>query len=148
MIQFYKRVVINVYPKNDLDFYPKRKIMSTKKEQKDFYKKMKFKAGVFQIKNTVNQKIFIGSSIDLDAIWNRIKTELRFGNYLNTELQNDWKKFGEENFVYEILSEIKQEEETNINYRKEARQLEEMFVEELQPFGDKGYNTQKESRKL
>ena len=122
--------------------------MNTKKEQKDIYKKMKFKVGVFQIKNTENQKIFVGSSTDLDAIWNRIRTELRFGNHLNTELQNDWKKFAEENFVYEILSEIKQDEESTRNYRKEARQLEEMFIEELQPFGDKGYNIQKEARKL
>jgi hypothetical protein len=27
-----------------------------------------------------------------------------------------------------------------INYRKEAKQLEKMFIEELQPFDEKGYN--------
>lgn len=123
-------------------------MMNTKKEQKDLYKKMKFKVGVFHIKNTVNQKIFIGSSIDLDAMWNRIRTELRYGGCPNSELQNDWEKFGEENFEYEILSEIKQDEKTNINFRKEARQLEEMFIEDLQPFGNKDYNTRKEAPKI
>lgn len=115
--------------------------MKSKKEWKDIYKKMKFKAGVFQIKNTVNQKILIGSSTDLDAIWNRIRTELRFGTYPNQELQSDWKKFGEEKFIFEIVSEIKQDDDHPTgNYRKEARQLETMFLEELRPFGDKGYN--------
>lgn len=105
---------------------------------------MKFKVGVFQIKNTVNQKIFIGSSADLDAIWNRISTELKFGNYPNAELQNDWKNFREENFTFEILSEIKQEDDgKTVDYRKEARQLEKMFIEELQSFNEKGYNSLK-----
>jgi len=106
--------------------------MNSKKEQKEAYKKLKFKVGVFQIKNTATQKILIGSSVDLDAIWNRIKTELKFGNYPNSDLQNDWKEYGEENFVYEILSEIKQGDDgVTHNYRKEARQLEEMFIDEL-----------------
>jgi len=118
--------------------------MSTKKEQKDSYKKLKFKVGVFQIKNIVTQKIFIGSSIDLDASWNRIKMELKFGSYPILDLQNDWKNYGEENFVYEILTEIKQEDDGLIhNYRKEAKQLEEMFIDELQPFEDRGYHHKK-----
>lgn len=119
--------------------------MNTKKELKDSYKKQKFKVGVFQLKNIVNQKIFIGSSIDLVASRNRIKMELKFGNYPNADLQNDWKKYGEENFAFEILSEIKQEDDgLTHNYRKEAKQLEEMFMDELQPFGERGYHHKKE----
>lgn len=115
--------------------------MTSRKEQKDNYKKLTFKVGVFQIRNKVNQKIFIGSSLDLEASWNRLKMELKFGNYPNAELQNDWKKYGAENFEFEILSEIKQEDDGKPrNYRREARQLELLFIEELQPVGDKGYN--------
>jgi hypothetical protein len=55
-------------------------------------------------------------------------------------LQKDWKEFGEANFQYEVLSEIKQEANKNIDYAKEAKTLAKMFIEELQPFGDKGYN--------
>lgn len=118
--------------------------MKSKKELKNIYKEMKFKMGVFQIKNTVNQKIFVGSSTDLNAIWNRIRTELKFGSYPNIALQKDWANFGENNFVFEILSEIKQEEDgKNTNYKKEVKQLEEMYIEELQPFEDKGYNVRK-----
>lgn len=63
--------------------------MKTKKELKRIYKEKKFKMGVFQIRNTSNQKIFVGSSIDLDAIWNRLRTELKFGSYPNAPLQKD-----------------------------------------------------------
>jgi hypothetical protein len=114
--------------------------MKSKKELKDGYKEMKFKIGVFQIRNIVNNKIYIESSTDLVAIWNRNRFQLRNGLHNNVSLQKDWKEFGEENFVYEILSEIKQDDTKATDYRKEAKQLEAMFIEELQPFDEKGYN--------
>ena len=115
--------------------------MKTKKEIKDSYKQMKFKVGVFQIRNIVNNNIYIESSTDLVAIWNRHKFQLNSGIHPNTNLQNEWTMFGQENFIYEILSEIKQEENKAIDYRKEAKQLELMFIDDLQPFNEKGYNT-------
>lgn len=47
--------------------------------------------------------------------------------------------------MYEILSEIKQDETENVDYLKQAKELEKMFIEELQAFGDKGYNVKKNS---
>lgn len=118
--------------------------MKSKKEIKDSYKEMKFRIGVFQIKNTVNNKIYIECSTDLVAIWNRHKFQLNGGLHPNDNLQKEWNEFGEENFKYEILSEITQNDIKTIDhYRREAKQLEAMFIEELQPFGDKGYNTEK-----
>ena len=114
--------------------------MKSKKELKDIYKEMKFKMGVFQIRNTVNGKIYVEGSTDLDAIWNRHKFQLKMDSHPNVELQKDWRDFGEENFSYEILSEIKQDDTKTIDYRREIMQLEKMFIEELQPFDDKGYN--------
>lgn len=114
--------------------------MKTKKELKEEYNLLKQKAGVFRVTNMVNGKIFIDSSVNLDKIWNRHRVELNFGNHRNVDLQNDWKQFGEPNFKFEILSEIQEEEGKNINYDKEAKSLAKMFIEELQPFGDKGYN--------
>lgn len=104
---------------------------------------MKFKMGVFQIRNTLNNKIFIGGSINLVAIWNRQRFQLNAGSHANIELQTDWIEFGEENFVYEILSEIKQDDTTSINYRREVKALAEMFIQKLQPFGQQGYHLRK-----
>jgi len=55
---------------------------------------MKFKMGVFQIKNNCNGKIFIGSSLDLTAIWHAQKLQLEMGMHQNSDLQKDWKKYG------------------------------------------------------
>ena len=114
--------------------------MKTRKEIKEEYKQRKHKMGVFQIKNTVNNKIFIGSSLDLNAIWNRQKMQLKFGNHPNKGLQKDWQKYGEESFKYEILAEIKQDDKKEINYKSELKDLEELYFEELEPFGNRGYN--------
>jgi group I intron endonuclease len=115
--------------------------MKSKKELKDSYKEMKFKVGVFQIRNTINNKVYIESSTDLVAIWNKHKFQLNSGLHPNKNLQNEWTVFGQENFVYEILSEIKQDETETIDYRKEVKRLENMFIDELNPYDDKGYNT-------
>ncbi|MFT3681526.1 MAG: GIY-YIG nuclease family protein [Ferruginibacter sp.] len=114
--------------------------MKSNKDLKDEYKLLKPKIGVFQVRNTVNGKIFIDSSVNLDKIWNRHRVELNFGGHRNEKLQKEWKEFGEENFQFEILSEIEQEDNATVDYAKEAKQLAAMFIEELQPFGDKGYN--------
>ncbi|MBF0541152.1 MAG: GIY-YIG nuclease family protein [Nitrospirae bacterium] len=114
--------------------------MKTKKELKDEYKQIKFKMGVFQIRNTINGKIFVGSSTNLDAIWNRSRTQLDFGSHVNSNLQKDWKEFGEVNFKFEILSEIKQKEMEIVDYNSEVKVLEEMYLEQLKPYDDKGYN--------
>lgn len=112
----------------------------TKKELKDQYKQMKFKMGVFQIRNTVNGKIYVEGSINLDSIWNRHKVQLNFGGHPNLELQKDWNAAGEGCFVFEILAEIEEEEGKNIDYKKEVKALEALYIDDLQPFGDKGYN--------
>jgi group I intron endonuclease len=114
--------------------------MKTRKEMREEYKQMKFKMGVFQIRNKINGKIFIGSSLDLKAIWHALKLQLDFGMHQNSGLQNDWNEFGADNFVYEILEEIKQNDEKPLDYNKEIKTLEDMIIEELKPFDDKGYN--------
>lgn len=114
--------------------------MATKKELKDQYKQMKFPAGVFQVRNTRNNKIFVEGSVNLDAIWNRHRVQLNFGSHPNEELQKDWKEMGESNFVFEIIDTIDQEKEEIRDLGKEVKLLEAMYIGELQPFGEKGYN--------
>lgn len=114
--------------------------MKTRKELKDEYKRMKFQIGIFQIRNILNNKIYIGSSPDLKSVWNREKFQLEMGMHYNTELQKEWKQFGAENFVYEIIEEIKQNDEEERNYKSELKDLEKTTIERLQPYGEKGYH--------
>ena len=105
--------------------------MKTKKELKEAYKQMKIPMGVFQIKNIRNSKVLIDYSIDMESKWNRHKMELKFGNHRNRNFQKDWNEYGEENFVFDVLSELKKSEEGNINYNKELKILQDMVIEEL-----------------
>tara|TARA_R110000744_G_scaffold164101_2_gene281186 strand:- start:13652 stop:13990 length:339 start_codon:yes stop_codon:yes gene_type:complete len=105
--------------------------MKTKKELKEAYKQMKIPMGVFQIRNISNNKILIDHSIDMESKWNRHKMELKFGNHRNRSFQKDWNEDGEENFVFEVLSELKSRDEENINYNKELKTLQDMVTEEL-----------------
>lgn len=105
--------------------------MKTKKQLKDAYKQMEFPMGVFQITCTSNGKSLIDYSVDMESKWNRHKMELKFGNHRNKEMQNDWNKYGENNFVFEVLSELKKREEEVVNYGKELKTLQTIVIEEL-----------------
>lgn len=114
--------------------------MKSHKTLKQSYQEIKFKIGVFQIKNTVNHKIYIEGSTDLVSIWNRYKFQLKNGLHTNTALQKDWTEYGEENFTFEILDEIQRDESKFIDYRKDVKELEQLYIAELKPFGERGYN--------
>ena len=114
--------------------------MKTNKELKAEYKLYKSPKGVYQIKNLKNGKIFIGSSSDLKAIWNRHQAQLNFGSHPNIELQKDWKELGKDNFEYSILTQIKEKDEEPVDIGRELKDLELLYLDELQPFGNRGYN--------
>ncbi len=111
-------------------------------EQKKTKLKNKYKltppdAGVFKIVNKVNGKNYVGSSINLKGILNRLKTELRFGSCKIRELQLDWNNFGAEQFSFEIVEPDKNENAVNDN---DLETCEELWLYELKPYGERGYN--------
>ena len=114
--------------------------MIDKKELKKNYKQTSTLMGVYQIKNLANGKIFIGSSKNIPGRINRHKFQLKFGGEDIKELMEDYKKFGEENFSFEILDELKPKNEAGYDYTEDLEVLEELWLEKLQPFGERGYN--------
>jgi hypothetical protein len=112
----------------------------TKKELKESYKNMKFKMGVFQLRNRVNGKIFIESSLNLDAIWNRHRLELNYGSHRNKMLQNDWNSMGSDSFVFEIIGQLEEQSDKKVDYQKEIKIFEQLYIDDLQPFDEKGYH--------
>jgi len=114
--------------------------MKTKKELKAGYRELKFKAGVYQIRNKANGKIFLDSSVNLDASFNRATMELGSGTHRNERLQADWKIFGADQFEFSILAEVQQKHGETPDLRMESKDLEKLYFEELKPFGDRGYH--------
>lgn len=98
--------------------------------------------GVYQIKNTVNGKVLVGSSKDLTAIINRYRSELKLGCCRNKALQNEWNEFGAESFEFEELEILPPLENPDYNPAEDLRFIEELWVEKLNPYGDNGYNKQ------
>ncbi len=111
----------------------------TKKELKNQYKETKFPMGVFQIKNQVNGKILLDSGLNMPAKWKRHLMELKFGSHRNKVLQQEWKQFGATVFVYEVVAALEYKSATE-DYGKEVATLAELYLEELMPYGEKGYN--------
>ena len=124
----------------DKDFQPKV-LMKTKQDIKREYRERKKPAGVFQIRNTVNGKVLLGSSLNLEGPLNGHKFMLRIGNHRNAALQKEWDEFGESAFVFEILEVVKVKDEPDFSLEDELTLLEQIWLEKLQPFDGKGYNT-------
>ena len=99
--------------------------------------------GIFRIKNLTNDKIFIGSSSNIKGKLNSIKFQLEMGSYINKELQNDFNKSGEKNFIFETIDIPEPKLDPDYNYTEDLETLEGMWLNKLQPFNEKGYNKRK-----
>ncbi len=115
-----------------------------KKEAKQDYKLNPPPMGVFQIRNLQSEKVFVGSSLNLDGIFNRNEFALKMGGHANKSLQKDWNALGAENFAFEVLEELEPRE--NLDSKKELAVLEDLWLEKLAPYDEKGYNERKKTR--
>ncbi len=116
---------------------------NSKKSKQDIkreYRERKKPAGIFWIKNKVNGKFLLGSSLNLEGPLNGAKFMLKMGSHKNEELQKDWNKYGEDNFLFEILEEVTYKEDIYFNILDELTLLEQIWIEKLEPFGENGYN--------
>lgn len=63
--------------------------------------------GIYKITNNINGKIYIGQSIDIER---RFKQHLKKSNRDNTQIINALKKYGKDNFSFEIIKHCKRED--------------------------------------
>jgi hypothetical protein len=115
--------------------------VKTKQDIKREYKERKIPAGIFQVKNSLNGKVLLGSSLNLEGPLNSHKFMLKIGRHRNEALQKEWNEFGPDKFVFEILEIVKVKDDPNFNLSDELTLLEQIWFEKLQPFGERGYNS-------
>ena len=114
--------------------------MERRKELKQHYQEIAIVAGVYQIKNNVNGKMFVESTRNLKTI-NGVKFTLRNNTHFNRALQADWNEFGGEAFSIEILETLKIEKsDPSFNEKEALKDLEQKWLDQLQPYGERGYN--------
>ncbi|MEW6128945.1 MAG: GIY-YIG nuclease family protein [Acidobacteriota bacterium] len=117
-----------------------------KKELKKSYQQSDKPMGIYQIRNQVNGKIFIGYAQDLQAIFNSNRFQLKMNGHTNKALQKEWNEFGEVAFVFEILDELKPKPGQSPNYLSELKELHQLWLDNLEPYGEKGYHAKPISR--
>lgn len=74
---------------------------------------MKEIIGIYKIQNLVNYKKYYGQAVDVERRLNQHKRNLINNNHSNEHLQNSVQKYGIENFIFEVVGEV---DEENLDY--------------------------------
>ena len=59
--------------------------------------------GIYKITNIKNNKVYIGESLNIIKRWSEHINELKNNNHCNYKLQNDFNKYGINNFKFEVI---------------------------------------------
>ena len=81
-------------------------------------------SAVYKITNTVTGDFYIGSSKDIKKRWTEHKCQSKWNECPNNPMYLDMKKYGIENFVFEILAEVEEDS---------LKEAEQEFIETLKP---------------
>lgn len=114
--------------------------MDRRKELKQAYKQTPTPMGVYQVKNLRNNKVLIGSGMNLPGKLNSLRFQLKTNRHPNKQLQTDWNEQGAELFVFTILETLSPERIPQSDWRNALEALEEKWTNEVQPYGLRGYH--------
>lgn len=101
------------------------------------YAKTHRRMGIYQIVNKETGYYLLGSSMDVDQVWNKEKFTLDFGTHMNKELQKQWDQYGEGAFELQVLEELKPDEEyitdqsERMKYKRRLKDLLEKWEAKL-----------------
>lgn len=104
------------------------------------WKEQKTVAGVFQIKNIKNHKVFVDSAPNINTL-NRQKFMLEYQSHPNKSLQTEWNEFGAGAFTFDVLEALEKNPDQYYDLKDSLKKLKDKWIQQLQPFGDRGYNT-------
>jgi len=110
------------------------------------YKESRRPMGIYRVLNKANGKALIGSSVNIPAILNRHQAQLKMGRHENRALQADWQEFGPDAFEFETLDVLTPPDRPDYDPSDDLRVLEEMWLEKLSPFEDRGYHVTRKKR--
>lgn len=104
----------------------------SQKELKQKYREMKPPMGAYIIKNNVNGKVFMNVSKDIKSTFNSYRFQLKMGSLPKKELQRDWKEYGEEAFIFEVLEYLEYDKKgEKTDYSEELEIMKMIWMEKL-----------------
>lgn len=90
-------------------------------------------SGIYLIKNLQNNKVYVGSAVNVSRRWKEHKKDLVKRKHHSCLLQRAWDKYGEQNFKFEILEEVSNPEH--------LLAYEQVYLDYYKSYeDDKGYN--------
>lgn len=114
--------------------------MKTRKELQNEFKLMKPRAGILQIINRLENKVFLQISSDLDKAFNADIFKLNAGMHSNKDLQNDWNNLSSESFEFKILDDLRlNDAETPEQIKADLNVLLEIHKNEMKIKGQSVY---------
>lgn len=95
----------------------------------------------YTITNIKNGKVYIGETMNVERRWKEHKESLDKKAHYNYKLQNDWSKYGEESFKFEIMPQNEYQLTITNSIRSKAYGIyvENKIIKELNLIND-GYN--------
>ena len=81
-------------------------------------------SGIYKITNTITGDFYIGSSKNVKERWRNHKKPSTWKRCPNNQMYQDMKKYGVENFAFEVLAEVEADS---------LKEKEQKFIETLKP---------------
>lgn len=96
--------------------------------------------GVGAVRHLPSGRVLVVSSVDLPAMLNRQRAQLKLGAHRNRALQADWAAAGEAGFAFEVLDTLEPRDEPGWDPAADLEALEALWLEKLRPFEPAGYH--------
>lgn len=101
---------------------------------------------IYEIVNLINKKVYIGSTMRIAARKLSHFSALRLNKHSSVHLQNAFNKYGEENFQFNILEELKYNNESIENFLSILLERENYWIEKKKSTNKNfGYNSRVEA---
>lgn len=92
------------------------------------------KGGIYIIKNTKNNKLFLGVTADIVAIKNRFESGKQFGGSFHPKMNSDWALFGSDAFEIEIVESMEKNDlQTPAEFMEDLQLLKKMWMDKYDP---------------
>lgn len=96
--------------------------------------------GIYAIRNTANGRIYLDKTSNLGGALNRHRMELKLGTHRCPALLAEWRQFGEAQFSFEVVEQLKERSEPDFDYSTELEHCLARWRKEFSQTRLAGYN--------
>lgn len=96
------------------------------------YKERVIIGGIYAVKNIKTGKMLLEGTQDLAGSRNRFEFSKRTGSAVSFTIQKDWKAYGADCFIFEVLEELKKgDTQTPQEFAEDIKTLKELWKEKF-----------------